>query len=518
MNSNAKMLYGVIHIGSTALSMRIVSYHNLDDIQVIEEVAKEVTFGEEVYLNKKLSFASVNRLCSMLNGLKQLLNDYQVKEYSVYATAVFREAENKRAILDLIHVNTGFDVQVLDMSQEIYLEHFALQHQLRKYNHKNSHSLGSDFMFVDITSGAMGLTVWQGGVLTYQHDIHVGTLRLLETFSANQRASRDYPDALAEYIHAVMRPVWKTIEQYHPSTLVFSGRESRIIARLLGWPVIKHNMAICSPEKINSLYDAVGRQSSSHIRQAYGITEAEADVVLPTIHIYREILEHVPANKVVMMGTTFLESLSMYYGAGKTDDQAIVEMQIQNLKLTESIAEGYYYEPKHEHCMQNYSHIIIDAFRSVNGLGKREEFLLSMALILSQIGKYVNLIDSSRNTWSLIRSIDIFGISEKEKDAVACIAFYEHKGMPEEDDYAFKLLDDSMKMTVLKLIAVFRLVRAMDISRKQKIQDVTARMVDDTLLIEYDTSARTALESWFFEKENDLFKSVFGIEAKLERR
>ena len=253
MNSNTKMLYGVIHIGSTALSMRIVSYHNLDDIQVIEEVAKEVTFGEEVYLNKKLSFASVNRLCSMLNGLKQLLNDYQVKEYSVYATAVFREAENKRAILDLVHVNTGFDVQVLDMSQEIYLEHFALQHQLRKYNHKNSHSLGSDFLFVDITSGAMGLTVWQGGVLTYQHDIHVGTLRLLETFSANQRASRDYPDALAEYIHAVMRPVWKTIEQYHPSTLVFSGHESRIIARLLGWPVIKHNMAICSPEKINSL-------------------------------------------------------------------------------------------------------------------------------------------------------------------------------------------------------------------------------------------------------------------------
>ena len=48
MNSNTKMLYGIIHIGSTALSMRIVSYHNLDDIQVIEEVAKEVTFGEEV--------------------------------------------------------------------------------------------------------------------------------------------------------------------------------------------------------------------------------------------------------------------------------------------------------------------------------------------------------------------------------------------------------------------------------------------------------------------------------------
>lgn len=73
MNSNAKMLYGVIHIGSTALSMRIVSYHNLDDIQVIEEVAKEVTFGEEVYLNKKLSFASVNRLCLLIVPIRHTI-------------------------------------------------------------------------------------------------------------------------------------------------------------------------------------------------------------------------------------------------------------------------------------------------------------------------------------------------------------------------------------------------------------------------------------------------------------
>ena len=73
-------------------------------------------------------------------------------------------------------------------------------------------------------------------------------------------------------------------------------------------------------------------------------------------------------------------------------------------------------------------------------------------------------------------------------------------------------------MTVLKLIAIFRLTYAMDISRKQKIKDVTARMQGDFLLIEYNSMEKTSLEEWMFAKENDLFKNIFGIEAKLEKR
>ena len=58
----------------------------------------------------------------------------------------------------------------------------------------------------------------------------------------------------------------------------------------------------------------------------------------------------------------------------------------------------------------------------------------------------------------------------------------------------------------------------MDISRKQKIKDVTARMQGDFLLIEYNSMEKTSLEEWMFVKENDLFKNIFGIEAKLEKR
>ena len=73
-----------------------------------------------------------------------------------------------------------------------------------------------------------------------------------------------------------------------------------------------------------------------------------------------------------------------------------------------------------------------------------------MAIILYQIGKYVNLLGSSMQAWNMVRGTDIFGISDREKDIVACIVYYDHKGIPNDDDEPFRILSDESKMTALK--------------------------------------------------------------------
>lgn len=86
---------------------------------------------------------------------------------------------------------------------------------------------------------------------------------------------------------------------------------------------------------------------------------------------------------------------------------------------------------------------------------------------------------------------------------MACIVYYDHKGMPSDEDEPFRILSDESKMTALKLIAVFRLVRAMDMSRKQKLKDVSARIVKDCLLIEYESDENTALETWLLIRKKN---------------
>ncbi len=518
MTQQQPLIYGIIHIGSSALSMRIVEYRGIDEIKVIEEVKKGISFGEEVFMKKELSFASIRRLCAMLDGLKQLLQDYRVDTYSVYATAIFREAKNRRSILDLIRVYTGFDVYVVDMPQEIYFKHFLLQHRIRAVNRKMSYALGVNFLFVDITSGCVGLTVWEQGSLRYQQNVHVGTLRLLESFKPNQRDSQDFPQAMEEYIHSIMAPLWQAIRMYHPRCLVLSGRESRIMASMMGLDMDHQDMLQSGPKAFLDLYRDIAHLPPSILEQKYGISGQEAEAVIPTAHMYKEILDNVPVERMVMMGTTFIEALCLFYGVVKTHDPELAYMRSQNIELTRAIAERYYYEPDHAKAMEKYAHAIIEAFSEMNILGAREEFLLRMAIILCQVGKYLNLLGRSQQACRIVQGIDIFGISDREKDIVACIVFYDHGRFPSDDDEVFRVLDEHAKMTVLKLVAIFRLVRAMDVSRKQKLRDVAAHLSEDRLSVVYDSPDNTALETWMFEKEKDLFRSIFGMDAELVRR
>ncbi len=80
-----------------------------------------------------------------------------------------------------------------------------------------------------------------------------------------------------------------------------------------------------------------------------------------------------------------------------------------------------------------------------------------------------------------------------------------------DDDTPFRILSDTAKMTALKLISIFRMVRAMDISRKQKLKDITARATGDILIIEYDSRENTALETWMFDKNKEFFENVYGL-------
>lgn len=518
MTEKKASMYGVIHIGSSNLSMKIVSYAAIDDIRVIESVRKQTSFGEEVFLNKKLSFSSIRRLCDMLRGLKQLLDDYQVTEYKVYATAVLREAENCLSVLDLIRVNTGFTVQVVDMPQEIYYKHFWLQYGMRKMCRDKKYDLGENLLFVDITSGCVGFTLWTKGTLTYQHNVHIGTLRLLETFKSSQRESQDFPRAMEEYIHAIMEPLWGAINRYHPLSVIFSGREAGIIMKLMQLPVGEGNITEVNLDVFKKFYSDLGFLSMMNQRDEKVIDEWQSMTIWPSIYIYKEIINHVSANHILISGISFVEAVTGFYGAEKHKESAILYMRGQNLELTRAIAKSYYYETAHTKALEYYSHMILLELKKYGGITDRDEFLLRMAIILYQIGKYVNLLDSSLHAWNLIRGTDIFGISDKEKDIVACIVYYDHKGTPQIDEKPYAVISDMAKIVVLKLIAIFRLVRAMDISRKQKMKDVMVRMSGDCLLIEYDSDENTALERWIFEKNKELFENVYGVAVKLEKR
>ena len=94
-------------------------------------------------------------------------------------------------------------------------------------------------LFLDITSGGVGLTVWRGESLLFQRNMHSGSLRVMESFNRNQRSSTSFPMAITEYLHRMIGPLREELQTFNINSVILSGDEAQYMARLMGDEVIR---------------------------------------------------------------------------------------------------------------------------------------------------------------------------------------------------------------------------------------------------------------------------------------
>lgn len=133
MEKQTRNVFGIIHIGTVNMTLKVIAYSSLDDMEIIENVSREVKYGETVFQRHHVSFQSLNEICQVLLGFRQLLCDYDVKDVRVLSTTVISEADNLISVLDQIHIRTGFDVEVIHMTKEIYYKFFGLYYNVQQF-------------------------------------------------------------------------------------------------------------------------------------------------------------------------------------------------------------------------------------------------------------------------------------------------------------------------------------------------------------------------------------------------
>jgi len=513
MLDNQMLLYGIIHVGASSMSVNIIEYKNLDEMHVIESATREVTFGEEVFQNKILSFESIEDMCRVLKGYKQLMETYGVTEYKVYGTSAIREAENRLFILDRIFIHTGMDVEVVDMPKEIYYKYFALYFYMYKQGHTN---VDEAVLFLDITSGGVGITVWKSGSMVFQENVHIGSLRVMERFNRNQRASSSFSNAVGEYLHSMLAGIKDELHAFNIKRLILAGDEAVTIAQLMGVTEELDELLLIKPKQFIDFVNSFNGVTPTKLITHYNMAEHRANIIMPTIILYHEILKMVLVDSLVVSQAGFTQGVSMYYGAEKEQHPYLYMVREQNVQLAESIARRYNVDMEHAKQTERFGLQIFDALRN-NGLSDRFGYLYRITAILCDVGKYINLRNHSTHAYHIIMSTDIFGLSEVEKEVVANAVFYQYKGRPSNDDSNFRQLGKVSKIIVAKLVAILRMAHDLDSSRKQKVTHIALRKEDETIIVTASSTEDMSLEKWTFEEDAEFFRTVFGLDIKLEQ-
>lgn len=507
-------LFAVIHVGSEQVSMQIVEYQSIHDIKIIDKASRNVVLGEETFKTGRISFGVVREICDLLNGFRRMLNEYGVRDYRLIATTAVREAENQQYIVDQIQIKTGFLVEVVDMPQEIFYKYVSL------YRNVTNHGLTQDskgLLFVDITSGGLGFTLYHNKTIRYQQNIHIGALRIKESFDRTQRESAHFHQALVEYIYSTIEPVEQELRHYNIKYLVMSGLATRLLLRMLGREQTG-TLSFIRLTEFEKLYDQVKALNLPQLMQTFDLSESKAEIVLPTIVLYEQILSLTRIEEIIIPHDHFMDGITMLHIGERTKDPWIDVIEEQTVSLARALGEKYKHDPSHAESVEKISLLLFDRLIKIHGLGKRARLLLKVAAILHDIGKFINLRRHYFYSYRLIISSDILGFSEEEKAVMANIAYYHSKGIPSTNDANFAILPKEQRVPVAKLAAIMRLADAIDRSHKQKlsIEDITVK--SNELIISVSSATDMSLEEWTFADKADFFEEVFGIKTILKRR
>ena len=491
------------------ISMQIVQYRNLNNMKVLEECNRRVRLGEETFKNKIIPFSMVNEICELLVGFKRLMTEYEVEEYSMQATTAVREALNRVFLLDQIYIRTGLKVTVIDLPEEIYTKYASIRRTMKL---DGLTGVDESMLMMDISSGGLGITFVKDNIIRYQQNLNIGVIRVKESFNRNQRSSMKFNQALAEYLSSTMGAVRDALKNEQIHYLVLTGAESELLLQMMGVE-FKAGVIRIKTEQFMQLFKTV-----HELIKVFKINEDVAELVVPTILLYEQLLALVPVQEIILTDDRFIDGICLLHIGPKASKDYADELEQEQLSLLYSIGERYQYDEAHSRQVAKLALAMFDKLGKHHGLDSHSRILLQATALLHDIGKYVSLRSHSLYSYMLIMSCDILGFSEMDKKIVALASYYHaHRLFSGKRHAEVEEMSPEIMPLVAKIAALVRLADAMDRSYKQKIKSCRVNVKNGVMKVEAVTLEDLTIEEWTFASKASFFEEVYGLQAVLER-
>lgn len=505
--------FAAIHLGSEKLSMQITEYQGMNRYRVIDSCQRPIRLGEETFKNKVIPANLVNEICEILTGFHRLMDEYGVEQYKLQATTAVREASNQVFLIDQIYSRTGLVVEVVDMPQEIYTKYVAIRNTLKQ---EKITSTDGAMLMMDISSGGLGITLIDNNKIKYQTNMHIGIIRIKESFDRNKRESLHFNTALTEYLSSTIGPVRDELQGQKARYLVLSGTETELLLHIMNQDKSGRVHRI-KAEDFQKFFKKIRGLNLPQIMQAYKIPENAAELVLPTILLYERLLDVLPVEEIVVTEDTFIDGMQLLSIGSSSSKEQVEEWYKELLSVFHMIGQRYRYDRKHVEQVERLALMIFDKIASRYSMGDKERRLMQGAAILHDIGKFVNMRSHALYSYQLIMDTDILGFSDKDKHIIALAAYY----------HAHELFDNSKKdapevareemAIVAKLAAIIRLADAMDRSYCQKVKNCSISISEQNLIISVQSKLDISLEDWTFDRKSEFFEEVYGLRPILQR-
>ena len=508
----AYKMFAAIDVGSTDISMKIFEVSVKNGFREIDYISNIIELGSETYQKGVVSAQSIDMLCATLNKFKKKMKEYDIEDYyKAYATSAIREAENSAMIIDQIYLRTGLKVEILNNAEHRFLMYKGLAVKTQNFDK----IVSKNTAVVDIGAGSIQISVFNNQKLTATQNILLGALRVRDRFNTITFNTAHLENVIEEYIGSEISTFRKYyLKDKEIKNIIAIGDEVDNLIKVA--PELNITDSI-DEKQWEYIYNKILEKKPEELSVLYSIPFERATLLLPAAIIYRSFLKQAKADLIWTPNIVLCDGIVVNVMEKEKKLNITRDFNEDILYAVYNLAKRYRCDLSHIDYVSKAALTIFDKMKKMHGLGEKEKLQLQIAAMLHSCGRFVNMNDVSSNSYGIIMSTEIMGVSQREREEIANVVQYNTRYMP--DYSAIKgMIGNGSYIRIAKLTAILRIANALDKSHKQKINAYTMRVKDKKLTITVDTLEDLTLEQGLFVTKADFFEKVFGIRPILRQK
>lgn len=519
----ALTIFAAIDVGSHETSMRIYEISKKNGVHELEYVHHTAKLGYETFSTNHISYQSIDQLCVILQGFSEKMQEYQIRDYMIIATSALREADNNLIVLDQVKQRTGFQIRILSNSEQRYLCYKAIALKPNAF-HK---LIQKGTLLVDVGGGSIQLSLFDKNTLVTTQNIKMGSLRIQKILQNMRDETDSYQNLVYEYISNSLHTFAKLyLSNYRVKNIIAVGNQLHSFVKYLS----THHFGNLQPvdakgnkkdsinrQEYEEFYQAISNQAPEELASELNLSLDKASLLLPTAMIYHNIFEEIQAEQMWLSGITICDGMAADFAERKEHFVPAHNFADDILSVARKLSIRYQCDKQHIQNVENVALRIFDAVRKQNNLTKKDRLLLQIAVILHSCGAFVDLDDIGENSYKIVMSTEIIGISHQERMMVASIIRYTNEFFPQYSQFK-EDFEREEYIKIAKLNSILCLADAMDRSHRQKFDKITIRKQDNNLVITANSLYDITLEKGMFRKLSGFFEEAFGIRPVLKQR
>lgn len=273
------MKFGAIDIGTNAARLLIGEVIKEDGKKFVNKISYTripLRLGESVFESGRINKKKTEQFVKTMRAFQLISELFEVKELRACATSAMREAKNQKKIKTRILEETGIEVETISGNEEADLIFGTFF--LMDIDKKQS------FIVVDVGGGSTEISVFSNGNKEISQSFEVGTIRLLKG-KTQETVWQDIYDWLDKHI-----------SPDSDFTFYATGGNINKAHKLVGGV----NIEPVAFDKLKKLKDDLSALKVRQRMEKYQLKPDRADVIVPALEIYCNIMEKLDCKEVVV--------------------------------------------------------------------------------------------------------------------------------------------------------------------------------------------------------------------------